>query len=84
MRSGRSHRMYLKAFISHEKPLCFEKNNMKISFIHGVGKPASLGNLPPRKQSRGKSHSLCKIACVSTVNANTPQTVIMHHASTLK
>ena len=34
--------------------LCFEKNNMKISFTHGVGEPASLGTLPPRKQSREK------------------------------
>ena len=33
------------------KPLCFEKNNMKTSFTHDVGKPASLGTLPWRKQS---------------------------------
>ena len=33
-----------------------------------------LGN-PGKK----KPLALCKIACVSTVNADTPQTVIMHH-----
>ena len=53
----------------------FEKNNVKTSFTHGVGKPASLGTLPSCKQSLTKPLSLCKIACVSTVNADTPQTV---------
>ena len=61
--------------------MCFEKNNMKICFPYGVGKPASLGTLPLRKQSRKKNLHLCKIACVvSTVNADAPQTVIVHHA----
>ena len=59
----------------------FEQNNMETSFTHGVGKPASLGILPSRKQSLRKPLPLCKTACVSTVNADTPQTVIMHQAS---
>ena len=64
--------------------MCFEKNNMKTSFTLGVGKPASLGTLPSHKQSLRKPLPLCKIACVSTVNADTPQTEIMHQASISK
>ena len=64
--------------------MCFEKNNMKTSFTHGVRKPASLDTLPACKQSLRKPLPLCKIACVSTVNADTPQTVIMHQASISK
>ena len=45
--------------------------------MHGAGKPASLGTLPPRKQSLRKLLSICKIACVPTLNADTPQTVIV-------
>ena len=63
--------------------LCFEKNNMKTSFTHGVGKPVGLGNLPSSKQSPRKPLPLRKIACVSTLNADTPPTV-MHQASISK
>ena len=59
------------------KNLCVSKRK----FTHGVGKLASLGNLPSRKQSLRKPLPLCKIACVSTGNADTPPTV-MHHSST--
>ena len=47
---------------------------------HGVGKPASLGTLPLCKQCLRKPLLLYKIACVSTVNADTPHTVTMHQA----
>ena len=64
--------------------MCFKKGNMKTSFTYGVGNPASLGNLLPRKQFLRKPLPLCKIAGVSTVNADTPQTVIMQQASMSK
>ena len=50
--------------------MCFEKNNMKTP---------CLGTFPSRKQSLRKPLPLCKIACVSTGNADAPPTV-MHHA----
>ena len=53
---------------------------MKTSFTHCVGKPGSLGTFAPHIQSLTKPLSICKIACVSTVNADTPETVIMHQA----
>ena len=85
MRSRRCHRIYFQnTFIWHEKPMCFEKNNMKTSFTHSVGKPASVGSLPSRKQTLRKPLPLCKIAYVSTVNADTRQTVIIHQASISK
>ena len=87
MKCRRSHRMYFyfqNIFIQHEKPLCFEEKIMKTSFAHGAGKLGSLGSLPLRKQSLRKLLSICKIACVSTINADTPQTVIMHQASISK
>ena len=62
------------------KTFVFWKENIKTSFTHGVGKLASLRTLPPRKHSLRKPLALCKIACVSTVHADIPQTVIMHQA----
>ena len=65
--------------------MCFEKNNMKTYFTHSVGKPASLGTVPSRKQFLRKPLFLvCKIACASTVNADTPQIATMHQASISK
>ena len=68
------------------KNLCVLKRilNVKTSFTYGLGKPASLGTLPPHKQYLRKPLPLCKIDCVSTVNADTPQAVIMHQRSISK
>ena len=56
--------------------MCFEKNNMKTP---------CLGTFPSRnEQSLRKPLPVCKIACVSTMNADTPQPVIMHQASISK
>ena len=68
MKSRRSHRIYFylqNILIWLEKSSCFEKNNMKTSFTRGLGNLASLGTLPPHKQSLRKPLWICKIACVS-------------------
>ena len=64
-------------YLSGMKNICVLKRilNMKTSFTHGLGKPASLGTLPPHKQSLRKPLPLLCIhsACwYSTGSNNTP------------
>ena len=69
MKTKRSHRMCISVFLEYNylvwNPLCFQKNNMKITFTCGVGKPAILETRPPRKQPWGKLVSLSGLQIIS-------------------